>query len=283
MPDVTRFAPSPTGYLHLGHARAALFAASRADGSENFIVRIEDIDTGRCRREFEAAIFEDLAWLGLPWRQPVRRQSEHFADYRADLEALAARHLLYPCFCTRAEIAREVAAADAAPHGPDGSLYPGTCRRLGPDERARRLAAGLPHAWRLDTAAALSETGPLTWHDHGRGAQTATPALFGDVVLGRKDAPVSYHLACVHDDALQGVSLVTRGDDLFAATHVQRLLQALLGLPTPVYDHHPLIVDHGGRKLSKRDSAPTLRALRASGATPDQVRAQALEGLAPSA
>jgi glutamyl-Q tRNA(Asp) synthetase len=276
-PVVTRFAPSPTGLLHLGHAFSALTAAA-AGG--RFLLRIEDIDRGRCRREFEAAIREDLAWLGLTWEQPVRRQSEHLADYAGALDLLRGRTLVYPCFCTRADIQREIKGAGAAPHlvsgmGPDGPVYPGTCRRLSPDDRAARMAAGTPFAWRLDTAAAMKITGPLTWHDDHAGEQHATPEIFGDVVLARKDVPTSYHLACTWDDALQGVTLVTRGADLFAATHIHRLLQALLDLPTPRYRHHRLVLDPAGRKFSKRDKAPTLRVLREGGHSAEDVIAMA--------
>lgn len=268
---VTRFAPSPTGLLHIGHAYAALFAAQ---AGERFLLRIEDIDTGRCRREFETAIFEDLAWLGLSWPAPVRRQSEHFPDYRQALDRLSGRDLLYPCFCTRAGIQREIAAATTAPHGPDGPLYPGTCRKLSDTERAARIASGAPYALRLAMDLARAAAGPLSWHDAAKGEQRATPERFGDLVLARKDTPASYHLVCTLDDALQGVTLVTRGEDLFEATHVHRLLQALLGLPTPHYHHHKLLVDAAGRKFSKRDQAPTLKALRESGRTPVDVRAR---------
>ncbi|MBX7198674.1 MAG: tRNA glutamyl-Q(34) synthetase GluQRS [Rhodospirillaceae bacterium] len=271
MPDVTRFAPSPTGLLHIGHAYAALFAAQAGQ----FLVRIEDIDTGRCRPEFETAIFEDLAWLGLSWPQPVRRQSRHFAEYRQALDRLSGQGLLYPCFCTRADIQREIAAAAGAPHGPDGPLYPGTCRKLSDAERGGRIAAGAPYALRLAMDLACTAAGPLSWHDAAQGEQRAVPEQFGDLVLARKDTPASYHLACTLDDAAQGVTLVTRGVDLFAATHVHRLLQALLGLPTPRYHHHKLLVDASGRKFSKRDRAPTLKALRESGKTPTDVRALA--------
>jgi glutamyl-Q tRNA(Asp) synthetase len=271
---VTRFAPSPTGYLHLGHAHAALFAA-RAAVDGRFLLRIEDIDSTRCRRQFEDTICEDLAWLGLHWEQPVRRQSEHMDDYARALDALRAMELLYPCFCTRKDVATEIARAGVAPHGPDGPLYPGTCRTLPAEERARRMAEGAPFALRLDMARAVERAGPLAWRDRGAGIVTAEPARFGDVVLARKETPASYHLAVTVDDALQGVTLVTRGDDLFAATHVHRLLQALLGLPTPGYHHHRLLVDDTGRRLAKRNRAATIRGLRATGHNPAQVRAMA--------
>ena len=270
---VTRFAPSPTGLLHLGHAYSALFSerAARAAGGR-FLLRIEDIDRGRCRPEFEAAILEDLAWLGLAWEAPVRRQSEHMADYAAALDRLEADGLVYPCFCTRKEIQAEVARSGHAPHGADGPLYPGTCRRLDAGERRARVAAGAAHALRLDVAAAAARTGPLRWHDRDRGIQDADPAVHGDVVLARKDTPTSYHLAVTLDDHIQGVSLVTRGVDLFVATHVHRLLQALLGLDVPAYHHHRLLTDADGQRLAKRDRALTLRALREAGHTPAEVR-----------
>ena len=275
----TRFAPSPTGYLHLGHAYAAFTACDAAE-EDGFVVRIEDIDRSRCRPEFEAAILEDLAWLGLRWQQPVRRQSEHFADYAAALATLDRRGALYPCFCTRKAIAAETARAAAAPHGPQGALYPGTCRRLTPDERARRMTAE-PYALRLDLAVALAQLRhPLHFVEEGRGPhgerglRTAQPELLGDVVLARKELPASYHLAVVVDDAVQGIDLVTRGEDLFHATHIQRVLQHLLDLPAPRYAHHCLILDERGRKFSKRNAAMTLRALRAAGVTPKEIRAR---------
>jgi glutamyl-Q tRNA(Asp) synthetase len=272
----TRFAPSPTGLLHLGHAYAALFARRAAgDGGGRFLLRIEDIDPGRCRAEFVAAIVEDLAWLGLDWEQPVRRQSEHLEDYRAALDRLAALELLYPCFCSRADIAREIDRSAAAPHGPDGPAYPGLCRHLSAAEAARRRAAGQPFALRLKMAEAMALAGPLTWVDADAGPVAALPQLFGDVVLARKDAPASYHLAVTVDDALQGVTLVTRGADLFAATHVHRLLQALLGLAVPRWHHHRLLADEGGRRLAKREGAPSIRSLRAAGLSADEVRRMA--------
>jgi len=287
---VTRFAPSPTGLLHLGHAHAALFAecAARAAGGR-FLLRIEDIDRGRCRPEYEAAIGEDLHWLGLAWEEPALRQSERFPAYRQALDALAGRGLLYPCFCTRKEIQREIAGAGQAPHftpqagataeWPDGPLYPGTCRAVSESDRRARIAAGAAYALRLDMARAVEAAGPLSWIEHGRGlagaAVPALPEVHGDVVLARKDAPASYHLAVTVDDAAQGVTLVTRGEDLAPATHVHRLLQALLGLPVPEWHHHGLIADPAGRRLAKRDDARAIRALRDQGLSPGEVRAMA--------
>ncbi|HEX3485799.1 MAG TPA: tRNA glutamyl-Q(34) synthetase GluQRS [Micropepsaceae bacterium] len=282
---VTRFAPSPTGFLHLGHAFAALtaFEAARSAGGA-FHLRIEDIDLARARPEYEQAIFEDLRWLGLHWPEPVRRQSEHFADYAAALNRLEAKGLLYPCFCTRKDIAEEIARAGIAPTAselsPDGPLYPGTCRGLSQEIRARGIAQGAAYALRLDMGKAQQLAGrDLTFEERGHGPngehglQQARPELLGDVVLARKELPASYHLAVVIDDALQGISLVTRGEDLFAATHIQRLLQALLDLPTPAYAHHRLILDAAGRKFSKRDRAATLKSLRETGLKPEAVRA----------
>jgi glutamyl-Q tRNA(Asp) synthetase len=272
---VTRFAPSPTGLLHLGHAFAAITAR---EAGERFLLRIEDIDTSRCREEFVDAIFEDMRWLGLNWEEPVLRQSARATAYRAALERLEEKGLVYPCFCTRKEIADEIARAAEAPHGPDGPIYPGTCRHLSVEERAARIAT--PHALRLDSAKATALVGPLTFEElvggpNGeRGTIAAAPSLFGDIVLARKEMPAAYHLAVVVDDAYQGVTLVTRGNDLFAATHVQRLLQALLDLPVPAYAHHRLILDASGKKFSKRDQAVTLRRLREAGATPIDIRAR---------
>ncbi len=265
---VSRFAPSPTGRLHLGHACSAMHAhdLARAAGGR-FLLRIEDIDPGRCREEFVAGIMEDLAWLGLCWDGPVVRQSARMPRYAQALERLEADGLVYPCFCTRADIAREIAASAAAPHGPEGVPYPGTCRALLPAERAARRARE-PHALRLDMARAIGRVGALHFLDVGAGRVAVDAAPFGDVVLARKDAPVAYHLAVVVDDAAQGVTDVVRGVDLFAATHVHRVLQALLGLPAPVYHHHPLILDAGGRRLAKRDRAATLADLRARGDDP---------------
>jgi glutamyl-Q tRNA(Asp) synthetase len=271
---VTRFAPSPSGYLHLGHAYSALDAWRTArEASGKILLRIEDIDRTRCKLEFTDAIREDLVWLGLDWDGEVRKQSEHFADYAAALDKLDVMGVIYPCFCTRAEIAAEIARAGGAPQGEDGPIYPGICRALPVAERRRRIAAGESYALRLDVARALARTGPLEWEEDERGAITAEPELLGDVVLARKDTPTSYHLAVTHDDALQGVSLVSRGADLFTATHIHRLLQALLDWPTPRYRHHRLLTDASGKRFAKRDKALTLRALRASGKTPAEVRA----------
>jgi glutamyl-Q tRNA(Asp) synthetase len=265
---VTRFAPSPTGLLHLGHVAAARAGWRRArEAAGRFLLRIEDIDPLRCRPEFAAAIEDDLRWLGLDWDGPVRVQSAHFPAYRTVLDGLRARGLLYPCFCTRAEIAASV----TAPHGPDGPPYPGICRTLGAAEREARIASGTPHAWRIDMARAAAEVGPLTWEEEAVGRLRCTPEDFGDVVLARKDAPASYHLCVTHDDALQGVTLVTRGADLRAATSVHRLLQALMGWPEPAYAHHRLLTDASGRRLAKRDAAQTVRALREAGLAPAEV------------
>ena len=281
MPEVTRFAPSPTGWLHLGHAYAAVFAQEQAAGGR-FLIRLEDIDGTRARPEYEGAIFEDLAWLGLQWEQPVRRQSDHFADYRSALAKLEALGVLYPCFCTRREIQEEIALAGNAPQGPDGPLYPGTCRNRAAAERLQRTEAGESYALRLDVEkAALLVEGELEWTDRERGCFVARPAVFGDVVLARKDTPASYHLAVVVDDALQGITLVTRGEDLLEATHLHRLLQALLGLPVPEWQHHRLITDESGKRLAKRDDARSLRSLRAAGWTPERVRDEIRRKVAP--
>lgn len=273
MPEVTRFAPSPTGWLHLGHAYAALVASEAAAAWGRFLIRIEDIDSTRARPEYEEAIFEDLAWLGISWETPVRRQSDHFNDYRAALATLNSLGVLYPCFCTRREIQDEIARAGNAPQGPDGLLYPGTCRLRSEMERAERLANGEAYALRLDVAKAVRMVSRvLVWEDRRHGRFNARPDVFGDVVLARKDTPASYHLAVVVDDALQGITLVTRGEDLLEATHLHRLLQELLDLPVPEWQHHRLITDDNGRRLAKRDDARSLRSLRAAGWTPERVR-----------
>ncbi len=280
MSIVTRFAPSPTGYLHLGHAFSALFAWHRAPpAGGRFLLRIEDIDPGRCRPEFAAAIRQDLAWLGLDWDGEVRVQSQHLAEYRAVLNTLSARGLLYPCFCTRADIQREIQQSAGAPHAPDGApLYPGTCRALSPDQRASRIAAGERCALRLDMRHALADVGhALSFEEVGEGTVACRPEQFGDVVLARKDAPASYHLCVTHDDAVQDVTLVTRAVDLKPATHLHRLLQTLMGWPAPAYAHHRLLTDATGRRLAKRDRAATLRDLRAEGRSPAEVRELALK------
>ena len=256
---VTRFAPSPTGRLHLGHAVSAIrshdFARERGG---RFVLRIEDIDGTRSRPDHVAGILEDLTWLGLGW-DALAFQSERLATYDAALETLKARGLVYPCFCTRAEIA----ASASAPQGPVGPAYPGTCRDLSVDAVAAR--ADVAHCWRLDMTQAVALTGALRWHDSTAGTVVADPLAQGDVVLARKDAPASYHLAVTLDDAAQGVTDVVRGVDLFAATDVHRLLQTLLDLPVPAYHHHPLVLDAAGRRLAKRDGAPTLAAMREAG------------------
>jgi glutamyl-Q tRNA(Asp) synthetase len=282
-PPVFRFAPSPNGYLHLGHAYSALlnFDGARRSGGR-FLLRIEDIDPTRCRPEFETAIYQDLAWLGIVWEQPVRRQSEHLSDYRDAVEKLSAQGLLYPAFESRAEIAKLVAQREAEapwPRDPDGTpLYPGAAKSLAADERARLLDSGAAYALRLDMAAARAQPTDLGWTELGagpdgeRGVVTARPQAWGDVILARKETPTSYHLSVVIDDALQGVTDVVRGRDLFWSTSVHRLLQSLLGLPQPLYRHHPLMTDASGQKLSKSTGAMALRELRAAGATPADIR-----------
>jgi glutamyl-Q tRNA(Asp) synthetase len=280
MPPVFRFAPSPNGYLHLGHALSALLNFDLARRSRGrLLLRIEDIDPIRCRPEFEAAIYEDLAWLGIAWEEPVRRQSEHLAFYRQAIEKLSAQGLVYPSFESRTEIARLVAEREADgqwPRDPDGTpLYPGAAKLLSADERARLVESGAPHALRLDMAAACARAGDLGWTEHGEGhgeTVAAQPQAWGDVILARRETPTSYHLAVVVDDALQGVTDVVRGRDLFRSTSVHRLLQHLLGLPQPAYRHHRLILDGDGRKLSKSTLATGLRELRAGGATPADIR-----------
>ncbi|PWE81557.1 glutamyl-Q tRNA(Asp) ligase [Bradyrhizobium sp. SUTN9-2] len=282
-PPVFRFAPSPNGFLHLGHAYSALlnFDRARKTGGR-LLLRIEDIDVTRCRPEFETAIYEDLAWLGIAWETPVRRQSEHFADYRAALDKLSALGLVYPAFESRAEIARLVAAREAGgpwPRDPDGApLYPGEAKSLSADARAQLIASGAPYALRLDMAAACGRAAGLSWNELGegpdgeRGIIPARPEAWGDVILARKETPTSYHLSVVVDDALQGASEIVRGQDLFSATAVHRLLQVLLGLPEPVYRHHRLIRDEAGRKLSKSSRSTGLRELRSAGLTPAAIR-----------
>ncbi len=261
MAFTTRFAPSPTGLLHRGHALSALtgWAMARAAGGR-FLLRIEDIDQSRCRPEYNAAILEDLHWLGIDWDGPVIQQSARSDAYGAALDRLRALGVAYPCICSRADIA----AAASAPHGPGGPIYPGTCRNRDHFEGAA--------AWRLDIAKALALSGPLEWHDAATGTVAATPDVLGDIVIARRDIGCAYHVAAVVDDGWQGVSDVVRGDDLFAATHVQRLLQALLGLPAPRYHHHPLLLDANGQRLAKRSGGETLASLRAAGAEPIALR-----------
>jgi glutamyl-Q tRNA(Asp) synthetase len=278
---VFRFAPSPNGHLHLGHALSALMNFEMARAARGrFLLRVEDIDAARCRPDYEQAIYDDLAWLGIAWEQPVRRQSAHFDDYRAALARLDAFGLVYPSFESRGEIARLVAARDTHapwPRDPDGApLYPGAARTLSPAERRQRMETGAPYALRLDMAAAMARTGALTWTEIGQGSEAgsvaAAPQAWGDVVLARKDMPTSYHLAVVVDDARQGVTDVMRGHDLFWSTSVHRVLQVLLGLPAPTYHHHRLILDAEGKKLSKSTHATALRSLRESGATAADIR-----------
>lgn len=290
-PPVFRFAPSPNGRLHLGHALSALlnFDMAQAAGGR-FLLRIEDIDLSRCRPEFEASILEDLAGLGIRWEEPVRRQSEHFDAYAAALAVLDRAGLLMRSYASRREIAEAARAADAAgagwPRDPDGApLFPGDARLPAADEIARRRDGGEPAAIRLDMGRALSVAGPLTWRETGAGPSgetgtiAADPAAWGDVVLARKETPTSYHLSVVVDDALQGVTHVVRGRDLFHSTAVHRLLQRLLGLPEPVYHHHALVLDETGEKLSKSRGGTVLADLRAGGATPQDIRA--MVGLGP--
>jgi glutamyl-Q tRNA(Asp) synthetase len=280
---IFRFAPSPNGYLHLGHAYSALlnFDMAREIGGR-LLLRIEDIDAARCRPEYEAAIYEDLAWLGLSWQSPARRQSEHFDDYRAAVAKLEAAGLVYPSFESRSEIAALVAERERAgrwPRDPDGvPLYPGRARKMPAAERERRLRDGEPYALRLAMDAAVARAGVLTWTETGAGPQTqsglvaAVPQMWGDVIIAPQEVPTSYHLAVAVDDALQGVTEVVRGQDLFFSTSIHRLLQAMLGLPEPIYHHHKLIVDAAGQKLSKSNAATSLRELRATGASPADVR-----------
>jgi glutamyl-Q tRNA(Asp) synthetase len=283
MPPVFRFAPSPNGYLHLGHAFSALLNSDLARPvGGRLLLRIEDIDPTRCKHEYEMAIYEDLAWLGVDWLKPVRRQSEHLADYRAALERLSAQGLVYPSFESRAEIAKLVAQREASgsrPRDPDGApLYPGAAKLLSAAERSRLIASGMPYALRLDMAAAIARAGALSWNEIGEGPNGETGEVvaeaqaWGDVILARKETPTSYHLSVVVDDALQGVTDVVRGADLFHATSVHRLLQQLLGLREPAYRHHRLIRDESGDKLSKSTRATGLRELRAEGADPADIR-----------
>lgn len=275
---LTRFAPSPTGDLHLGHAYSAVLAhaAARAAGGQ-FLIRIDDIDGSRSREEFVGTSLADLAWLGLDWDGEPLRQSARLGDYAAALDTLRDRDLVYPCFCTRADIA----ASLSAPHGPSGAVYPGTCRDLPATERDRRMATE-PHCWRLDTARALAIVGDLVWEEQGQGSRLADPLAHGDIVLARKDAPASYHLASTLDDAAMGVTYIIRGADLIAATDVHRLLQALLDLPTPFYRHHALVCGPDGKRLAKRDAAASLAAMRAAGVDGPALAVDLLAGRVPT-
>ena len=274
---MTRFAPSPTGLLHLGHAFAALRACEAAHDAP-ILLRIEDLDRGRARAEYDSALREDLAWLGLRWHEPVLRQSTRADAYRIALARLEQAGLVYPCFCSRRDIVQEIARAAEAPQGPDGPLCPGTCRSLSPQQRDQRLSRGEKFALRLDAAKAAAASAGLTFTETGAGPGgehgeiQVEPSRLGDVVLASDGLPAAYHLAVVVDDAFQGVTLVTRGNDLFSATHVQRVLQSVLGLPAPRYAHHRLILDTDGRKLSKREHATTLRSLREAGHSSADIR-----------
>jgi glutamyl-Q tRNA(Asp) synthetase len=272
-PFVTRFAPSPTGLLHLGHVYSALFATEQAKKTGGrFLLRIEDIDPERCRIEFEDAIYEDLSWLGLTWEMPVRRQSEHLGEYAKAISTLQEIEVLYPCFCTR----KDIKSTTHTNLGPDGPLYPGTCRGLSHEERKTRENNGESFALRLNMSKALKGlSSSIQWYDLAHGKKNATPEIFGDIVLARKNTPTSYHLAATLDDHIQGITLVTRGEDLLLSTHVHRLLQELLGLRTPDYHHHPLLTDNEGRRYAKRDKSLSLRTLRAEGNSPDQIRQMA--------
>lgn len=289
MSVVTRFAPSPTGELHLGSAYSAWTGWHRArEAGGAFLVRIEDIDIRRCKRQYETSILADLGWLGFAWDGAVRRQSDHFADYGRALDQLDQRGLIYPCFCSRADIEREIAASANAPHaqrqgGPDGPLYPGTCRHLSAPERRDRMAAGREHCMRLDARRAAGQAGPYHFFDESLGRIEGQPLLMGDFVIARKDTPTSYHLSVTVDDHLQGVTLVTRGVDVLPSTHVHGLLQKLLGYATPLYAHHKLLTDASGRRLAKRNRDMTIQAMRQSGMSPQEVVSRALAAGAAAA
>jgi glutamyl-Q tRNA(Asp) synthetase len=268
---VTRFAPSPTGLLHLGHAYSALLVYNSILKGGDFLLRIEDIDQGRCRVEYESAIEEDLNWLGIKWQKPVRRQSEHMEDYATALNRLDEEGLLYPCFCTRKEIAHTRDKLGIDKLGPDGPIYPGSCRGLDTELKMQYIREKKPFALRLDMQKAVERVGELHWVDSDKGLIVATPEIFGDVVLARKETHTSYHLAVTVDDHIQGINSVIRGQDLFHATHIHRLLQALLGLDTPSYSHHRLLLDESGQKFAKRERSPSLQELRLDGVTANEV------------
>jgi len=272
---ITRFAPSPTGHLHKGHAYSALKASQLArESGGRFLLRIEDIDDTRCRPENTPQIFEDLTWLGLSWERPVRTQSEHLEDFHAAARTLTEAGWLYPCFCTRKDILREIESTAPPRHGNDGPLYPGTCRQLSGDERSTRIAEGGGHAMRVDINKALEHLGGApSWLDAIKGPQSGRPETLGDAVIVRKDIGTSYHIAVVHDDALQGITDIVRGVDLFDSTHIHRVLQELLGYPEPTYHHHELLTDEAGERLAKRNQSLTLKSLRENGVPPEEIRA----------
>ena len=278
---ITRFAPSPSGYLHLGHAYSAWFAERFArEGSGKFLLRIENIDQNRCRVEYEEAIVEDLTWLGLKWEKPIRRQSNHMAEYAIELAKLNDMGVIYPCFCTRKEIRHEVERLSEAPHegitDKRGPIYPGTCRMFDIEDREKKISAGYPYALRINMKKAIQlaieKRKYLCWNDKDNGLQTAKPEIFGDVVLARKDEPTSYHLSVVVDDAAQGVNFITRGEDLRDVTHIHCLLQALLDLDRPNYCFHPLLLDENGKRFAKREQSLTLKKLRKEGRTVAEIR-----------
>ena len=272
MSRVTRFAPSPTGYLHLGHAYSAIFAQKLAkNASDQFLLRIEDIDPTRCRKEFEQGIFADLKWLGLDWLEPVRKQSEHLDDYLLALAKLDEENLVYPCFCTRAKITEEIERAGIAPSGYGEAVYPGICKKLTAAEIEELTEKGQVPALRLDMAAAFRRTGVIEWKDHEKGKVRSDPRVHGDIVLARKDIKTSYHLSATIDDHLQGITLVTRGEDLAGVTDIHRLLQEILNLNEPEYLHHKILNDKRGKKLSKRSSSTSIQSLRGAGYTQTEI------------
>ena len=272
MSRVTRFAPSPTGHLHLGHAYSAIFAQKHAkNANDQFLLRIEDIDITRCRKEFEQGIFADLKWLRLDWLEPVRKQSEHLDDYLLALAKLDEENLIYPCFCTRAKITEEIERAGIAPSGYGEAVYPGICKKLTAAEIEELIEKGQVPALRLDMAAAFRRTGIIEWKDHEKGKVRSDPRVHGDIVLARKDIKTSYHLSATIDDHLQGITLVTRGEDLAGVTDIHRLLQEILNLNEPEYLHHKILKDKRGKKLSKRSSSTSIQSLRGAGYTQTEI------------